>query len=270
MNLGIILNLTDHLEPEFMKCSDLGFHYCQLNGWNPRLFTDETARQVKDLSLKYKVEVTSFWCGWGGPAVWDFVQGPLTLGLVPPAYRQERLQTLKQGADFSTSLGVKNIITHAGFIPENLTDPEYLPVLETLRDLAEYCRMRRLNFLFETGQETPVVLLRVIEDIGLDNVGVNLDPANLILYGKGNPVDALDVIGKYVWDVHAKDGLYPTSGRSLGQEVPIGQGQVNFPLLLARLKALGYDGMLTIEREITGEQQTRDILAARQYLESLI
>jgi sugar phosphate isomerase/epimerase len=190
--------------------------------------------------------------------------------LVPPAYRFQRLQNLLKGADFAAWLGVKNLITHVGFIPENPNDPEYPGLIAVLRHLAGYCREKGLYFLFETGQETPVTLLRAIEDIGLDNLGVNLDPANLILYGKANPVDALEVIGRYVRDVHAKDGRYPTNGRSLGEETPLGQGKVDLPALLRGLKALGYSGPLTIEREISGEQQIKDIRAAKELLERLI
>lgn len=270
MKLGVIIPLTDHVEEEFAKVQELGFPTCQLNGWNALAFTPENTLRVRAACHTYGVEISAFWCGWSGPAVWDLVEGPLTLGLVPVVYRSERLKQLLQGADFAASLGVKDIITHVGFIPENPNNPEYPGVLSALRILAGYCRSKGLNFLFESGQETPVTLLRAIEDIGLDNVGVNLDPANLILYGKANPVDALDVIGKYVRGVHAKDGLYPTSGRRLGQEVALGEGKVNFPRFIARLQELGYRGALTIEREISGEQQVADILKAKSMLESLI
>ena len=270
MKLGVIIPITDDIDSEFKQVHDLGFPTCQLNGWKPAFFTDDTARQVTAASRKYGVEITAFWCGWEGPAVWDFNDGPLTLGLVPPAFRHDRLKILLKGADFAVKIGVKDLVTHVGFIPENPNDPEYKSLVAVLRYLAAYCRQRGLFFLFETGQETPVTLLRAIEDIGLDNVGVNLDPANLILYGKANPVDALDVIGRYVRGVHAKDGLYPTSGRYLGQETPLGAGKVNLPALVAKLKAVGYDGALTIEREITGEQQVKDIRMAKSLLEALI
>ena len=270
MKLGVIISITDDIDKEFKKVHDLGFPSCQLNGWDADRFTEETARQVNAARQRYDVEITSFWCGWGGPATWDFLDGPLTLGLVPVTFRQRRLETLMKGADFATQIGTGSLTTHVGFIPENLNDPDYKPLVVTLRYLAGYCRKKGLDFLFETGQETPTTLLRTIEDIGLDNVGVNLDPANLILYGKANPVDALDVIGTYVRGVHAKDGLYPTSGRYLGKEVPLGQGKVDFPRLVARLKEVGYDGALTIEREISGDQQIQDILMAKKLLEALI
>ena len=127
-----------------------------------------------------------------------------------------------------------------------------------------------LGFWFETGQETPITLLRTIHDIGTDNLGINLDPANLLMYGKANPVDALDVFGQYVRGVHAKDGEYPTNGRQLGVEKPLGEGRVNFPALLTKLKALGFSGALTIEREISGPQQIADIQKAKQMLTALL
>jgi L-ribulose-5-phosphate 3-epimerase len=270
MKLGVFISLTQNPEIEFKKARDLGFPTCQLNGWVQSLFTEQIAQQVVKASQTYGVEITSFWCGWEGPAVWDFIEGPLTLGLVPRTHRQERLKMLKRGSDFAAMIGVRDLTTHVGFIPEDPNHPEYKALVAALRDLALHCRGNGQNFLFETGQETPITLLRTIEDIGLDNLGINLDPANLILYGKANPVDSLDVYGKYVKGVHAKDGLYPTTGRFLGQEVPLGQGKVNITAFIARLKEVGYDGPLTIEREISGEAQTADILAAKVLLETLI
>jgi L-ribulose-5-phosphate 3-epimerase len=270
MQIGILLPLTPTVEIEFEKASELGMRSCQVVSWQPDLFTPELAARTLQASQRNNIAISSFWCGWEGPKVWDFVSGPLTLGLVPPAYRFQRLQNLFKGADFAALLGVQNLITHVGYIPENASDPEYPGLIAALRYLAGYCQQKGLHFLFETGQETPVTLLRAIEDIGLDNLGVNLDPANLILYGKANPVDALDVIGRYVRDVHAKDGLYPTNGRHLGIETPLGRGKVDFTALLRGLKALGYTGPLTIEREITGDQQIRDIRAGKEMLEKIL
>ncbi len=122
----------------------------------------------------------------------------------------------------------------------------------------------------ETGQETPVTVLRVIQDSGMDNIGVGLDTANLILYGKGNPVDALDVLGTHVRSVHAKDGLFPTNPRKLGAEVAIGKGRVDFVRVISRLVELGYSGALSIEREISGPKQEADILEAKNFLEKII
>ena len=113
-------------------------------------------------------------------------------------------------------------------------------------------------------------MLRCFEKVGMDNLGVNLDTANVILYGKANPVDALDVFGKYVMNIHAKDGLYPTNGHDLGSEVRIGDGKVDFKALFKKLYELQYDSYVTIEREIEGEQQISDIRHAKKYLGDII
>ncbi|MCL2707661.1 MAG: sugar phosphate isomerase/epimerase [Defluviitaleaceae bacterium] len=189
---------------------------------------------------------------------------------MPEAYRFRRLEALLAGSDFAKKINVRQMATHAGFIPENPSTNEYAGVLAALRVVVKRCADNSQSFLFETGQETPVTLLRVIEDLGGENVGINLDPANLLMYGKANPVDALDVFGKYVRDVHAKDGEYPVGGRFLGEEKPLGSGRVNFPAFIKKLKTIGYDGPITIEREISGEKQRQDILKAISTLKELI
>jgi len=258
MEIGVLNTLMDDGDC-FRKVRDFGARVCQLVSWDHGQATMEMADSVIRHSRDAGVRISAVWAGLPPPQVWDFKEGPLTLGIVPHAYRAERLEVLRRWADFASRIGAPAIITHCGFIPENLTDPEYPGVVEAIRDIAAYCDRLGIGFWLETGQETPVVLLRTIERVGLANVGINLDPANLIMYGKGNPVDALDVIGAYVRNVHVKDGLYPTNGDSLGHEVQVGQGKVNFPVFLRRLREVGYAGELIIEREIWGEEQARDI-----------
>ena len=147
-------------------------------------------------------------------------------------------------------------------------------MLVACKTIVAKCKENGQNFLFETGQETPVTLKRAIQDIekalGKGNVGINLDPANLLMYGKANPVDALEVFGEYVMGVHGKDGKYPTDGHHLGDEVPLGQGKVNYPAFIAKLKEVGYEGDITIEREIDGDEQKKDIRMAKDLLDKLI
>jgi sugar phosphate isomerase/epimerase len=270
IRLGVIAPLAHGPEQELKKARDLSLPTVQVVNWQPDLFSDEMAERVVAASAEYDVEVTTIWTGYPGPAVWNFYDGPVTIGLVPEQYRTERVAALKRGADFAVKVGVPSITTHVGFIPENPSNPLYPGVVDALREVVDYCRARDLAFCFETGQETPVVLLRVIEELGKDNLGINLDPANLLMYGKANPVDALDVFGQYVLGVHAKDGEYPTNGRNLGVEKPLGEGRVGFPKLIAKLKELGYTGALTIEREISGPKQIEDIRHAIELLSALI
>ena len=270
MQLGVLITLGNDVEKEFKKVSENGFACCQLCCWDAKLFTVETADLVNECCKKYNVKVTTFWCGWSGPAVWDFYEGPLTLGLVPTEYRWMRIKELMKGADFAKKIGVVNVATHLGFIPETPNTAEYTSLVCAVRTLAQYIKENGQYFLLETGQETPVTMRRLIEDVGTGNMGVNFDSANLILYGKANPLDALDVFGEYVREMHAKDGCYPTDGKNLGKETPIGQGKVDFPKIIKKLKDIGYTGAVTIEREISGEEQLKDIIAAKKYLEGLM
>lgn len=225
---------------------------------------------VNDYLKEYGVEVSAFWCGWEGPATWNFTEGPKTLGLVPEEYRETRIKNLCDGADFAKMLGIKNVVTHMGFIPENPNDPIFEGFCHAVKKVAEHLKGNGQRLLFETGQETPVAMLRTFEKVGCDNLGVNVDTANLILYGKANPVDSLDVFGKYVHNLHAKDGTYPTNGNELGQETRIGDGKVDFKSVISKLYELGYDSYITIEREISGEQQLEDIKHAKKYLEDIV
>ncbi|WP_320128496.1 sugar phosphate isomerase/epimerase family protein [uncultured Sphaerochaeta sp.] len=272
MKIGVIVLMTKDtdIEKKFAQVRDMGMDNCQLVCWDSLALNEGMAEKIRKAVLSQHVEITAFWCGWNGPKVWDFYDGPLTLGLVPAAYRGQRLETLLQGCDFAKLIGVKDVVTHAGFLPENPNDSQYGEVLASLRMLVEKCKENDQCFLFETGQETPVTLKRVLQDLGGEHVGINLDPANLLMYGKANPLDALDVFGEYVKGVHGKDGKYPTDGHHLGDEVPLGKGKVDFPRLIAKLKELGYDGSITIEREISGDEQIKDILEAKKLLEQLI
>lgn len=262
---GVMTHLDPNPSATFEKVRSLGMRSCQLGVWHGELSEQEAqgARRAADAA---GVDISTVWVGWPGPAVWDFLEGPVTLGIVPPAWRAMRLEFLKRGSDFARGMGVDSITTHAGFLPENPTDPLYPEVVSALRHIAGHCRRNGQHFRFETGQETPVTLLRVIQDVGTGNLGINLDTANLILYGKANPVDAVDVFGQYVEDLHIKDGDWPTDGHALGRERPVGEGRVDFAAVLTKLHARGYQGPLTIEREISGEGQIRDIRRCMEVL----
>lgn len=272
MKIGVCVNFNeiDGMSKKFKDLKSEGFDNCQLISWKPELWTDENLEILKNLTEENGITISAFWCGWEGPCVWNFYDGQITLGLVPPEYRTMRIKNLCDGADFAKKLGVKNVVTHMGFIPENPNDPQFAPFCVAVRQVAEHLKKNEQNLLFETGQETPVTMLRCFEKVGCDNLGVNLDTANLILYGKANPVDALDVFGKYVMNLHAKDGNYPTNGHDLGWEVQIGKGKVDFKALFKKLHELGYDSYVTIEREIEGEQQIKDIRESKKYLQSII
>jgi len=261
MKIGVIIgyHCGVNLADQFQQARDLGLDGCQLNIWDRSLYTDEQACIVRQAAAQTGLEISALWAGWSGPAEWNFTGGPATLGLVPPAYRGIRLQELLAASEFAAKIGVSDMITHVGFLPETPDDPNYNGVVVALRHLASVMKTRGQYFLFETGQETPVTLLRTIEDI----------TANLLLYGKANPVDGLKVLGRYVRALHAKDGFYPTDPHELGQEAPIPEGEVDFPAVIASLKALDFRGSIIIECELSGTENDY-ILKTKEYLERLI
>ncbi len=269
LRLGVIVGFRAEAEAELQKVAHFGLPTCQLTTWAPDTYGDMNADRVRRARANTGVEITSLWTGYPGPAAWDFVDGPATIGFVPPEYRERRVQALLRGAEFAQAIGAPSITTHAGFIPENPRDPLYEGTIDALRRIAVRCQELGVGFCFETGQETPIALLRAMTDIGTGNLGVNLDPANLLMYGKANPVDALDILGPHVRGVHAKDGEYPTAPGKLGVEKPLGEGRVGFDRLIPKLKGFGYQGALTIEREISGEQQARDMRRAIEILTPL-
>jgi L-ribulose-5-phosphate 3-epimerase len=267
MRLGLIIGIGKDPDAAMKKVHDLGVPTCQPQTED---LSDSIRQRLKAALAKYQIEATALNTSGPGPAEYDFYHGPETIGLVPRQYRQARIEHFKKALDFAKQIGIPALHTHWGFIPENPNDPMYAEVIPVLREVMQYAKDRGINVLYETGQETPITLLRAIQDVGLDNQFVNLDCANLILYGKGNPVDALDVVGHLVRGLHAKDGLFPTNPHELGKEVPIGEGKANFPVIVRKLKALNYHGPVTIEREISGPKQMEDIRKEKVYLEKLI
>lgn len=269
--IGTIYQLKEALEVGATRLVELGLECVQLQCFTPELLTKENAEKVKKSMDDAGIEISSFWAGWTGPKVWNFWEGPTTLGLVPEAYRFQRYQELLKGADFAEWIGAKNMATHVGFLPENPGTELWRALFGTLKYVVNYCAAKGISFNFETGQETPVTLMRMIDE--LDNpefVGINLDPANLIIYGKGNPVDALDMFKGFVKGVHVKDANYTTDPKRMGIEQVVGEGQVNYPVFLPKLLKQGYTGDLYIEREIHGEQQSIDIKNTVVYIKKLM
>lgn len=267
IRLGVVTGIGGDADAAIARVRRLGFPTCFLS---MRDIRPEIAPKLRDALARYSVQATALESLGPGQMVWDLVRGHSTIGLVPPATRQGRIDHLHRTSDLAAGLGIPYVQTHCGFIPEVETDPLYEGTVAAIRKVASHCKANQQEFLLETGQETPVTLLRAIEDAGLDNIGVGLDTGNLVLYGKGNPVDALDVFGKYVRSVHAKDGLYPTNPRQLGREVTIGTGRVDFARVISRLVELGYAGAISIEREISGPRQEADIRQAKTFLEDII
>ena len=271
MELGLIVSPFGAPEATFRRVHDLGFSNCflSLDGYING-FTPELAAEFRDLLAKYQLIATTVEVVGPPPLEWNFTRGPSTIGLVPPKTRAARIDALRQTSDFAKLLGVPQVQTHCGFIPEDPADPLYAGAVEAIRAVALHCQGNGQYFLMETGQETPITMLRMIGDVALPSLAVGLDTANLILYGKANPVDAVDIIGAHVRSVHAKDGRWPTNPSELGEEVLIGKGLVDFRQVFTKLHRFGYTGAVTIERETSGPQQIEDVRQEKLYLERIL
>ncbi|MGC1620994.1 MAG: TIM barrel protein, partial [Candidatus Acidiferrum sp.] len=191
LRMGLIIGIGDDPDAAMAKVHSLGLPTCQAYA---EKFEDGLAGKLTKALEKYGIEATSIVVGGPGKEVWDFYGGPMTIGLVPRETRAARIAQIKKASDFAKECGVPAVQTHCGFIPENPNEELYKETVSAMREVAEYCRRNGQNFRYETGQETPITLVRAIQDVGLDNQGVNFDLANLILYGKANPVDAIEIL----------------------------------------------------------------------------
>ena len=271
MAVGLIIQPANGAEAAIARVRDLGMSNCflSLDGYLGKM-TKPLAEEIGGLLEKYNVVATAAEVVRPEPLVWDFEHGPSTIGLVPRTTRTARMDALKQSSVFAAMLDIPCVQTHCGFIPEDPADPLYEEAVFAIREVAQHCAGNKQMFLMETGQETPTTMSRAIKDVDQPNLGVGLDTANLILYGKANPVDAVDIIGPHVRSIHAKDGRWPTDPMKLGEEVLIGTGLVDFEKVFTKLHKLGYTGAVTIERETSGPQQIADVRNEKVYLERIL
>lgn len=273
MKVGILIVLTKDPYACIEKASKQGFDNGQISVWDMSLYNDEVVSELKRACADFNFTITAVWCGWSGPCVWKYPKCYVTLGLVPSEYRAMRTRELLCGAEFARKLGVRDIITHIGYLPDNPYHPDNLGVCEALRYICRELKKYGQNFLFETGEELPLTLVMLMNEVGYDNWGINFDPANLIMNGRGSsPVAALKFFLPHIKGFHAKDALAISADNIVKKEVPCGEGATEMPKLVSILKESGYDGSLTIEYEVSATEEERNAQLAKikAYLEALI
>jgi len=226
----------------------------------------EQTREIKASFAEAEIAISVVFIGFPDDDYTTTKTVKETVGLVPLQRRAKRLQETLDIADFARELGVDAIGMHLGFVPPDPTDAKFAAIVEVTRTVCDHCRANDQHFHLETGQETAQELLQFIDAVGRDNLAVNFDPANMILYGSGNPLEALDLVGVHVRSVHCKDASYQRrSGQPWSEDAPLGSGDVDIEQFLRKLYALGYEGPLTIEREYAPDQ-VGDIKAALELL----
>jgi sugar phosphate isomerase/epimerase len=235
-----------------LRCGQLG-----IAGHVP---IDEVAPLWQAALVEEDFAVTTVFAAFEGESYADIPTVKKTVGFIPPATRAPREGRTRKVIDLAAGLGVPGFACHIGFVPEDPSDPDYIAVRDIVRRICDETDRRRMTFALETGQEPAQVMKAFLEDVGRENLRINFDPANLILYGTGDPIEALDVLAPWVASVHVKDGIWPLPDKpgSLGTETPLGEGSVGIDRFIAKLKQIGYTGPLTIEREVSLEQDMDD------------
>jgi sugar phosphate isomerase/epimerase len=254
--IGVFTSVDAGLGVKLEVAHELGVPTIQLHAPAKQSRTQAHADKFLARLREYGIRLTCVFGGFEGESYADIPTVARTVGLVPPETRAERTQEMKEIADFAKVLGCDVVALHLGFVPHDTGAPLYQEVLEVTRHVCDHCRKNGQNLHLETGQETADALLQFIQDVDRDNLFINFDPANMILYGTGEPIEALKKVGRYVRSVHCKDGTWAANpGKEWGQEVPLGEGDVGMENYLRTLGEIGYDGPLTIEREIPQEPE---------------
>lgn len=249
--IGVFTSVDAGLGVKLEVAHELQVPTIQLHAPARQTRTEENARRFLARLSELGIRLTAVFGGFEGESYADIPTVVRTVGLVPADTRTARTQEMKEISDFSKRLGCNVVALHLGFIPHNSGDPLYREILTTTRDLLDHCRRNGQDLHLETGQESADGLLQFIRDVDRDNLFVNFDPANMVLYGTGEPIEALRKIGSYVHSVHCKDGTWAARpGQEWGREVPLGEGDVGMEAYLRTLGEIGYTGPLTIEREI--------------------
>ena len=272
--IGVFTSIDAGLGVHLDVAQELGIPSVHVHAPHAETRTEQAAEEFLGKCADAGITITVVFGGFEGESYADIATTARTVGLVPEATRAERLQEMKEISDFTVKLGCDTVALHIGFVPEDRTLPSYQDLVAVTRDLLDHVRDNGQRLLLETGQEAADHLLKFLHDIDRDNLFINFDPANMILYGTGDPIEALKKVGHLVRSVHCKDARWAAPekrGIEWGAEMPLGEGDVGIETFLRTLKDLGYDGPLTIEREIAHdrERQKADIGQAVSLLTSL-
>jgi sugar phosphate isomerase/epimerase len=254
--IGVFASVDAGLGVQLEVARELGVPTIQLHAPHAGSRTPEKAQAFLAKLKEYGLTLTVVFGGFEGESYADIPTVVRTVGLVPPETRAARVAEMKEISDFAKLLGCKAVGLHIGFVPHDTSTAAFKDIVAVTQDLCDYVKKNGQAVHLETGQETADGLLAFIGAVGRDNLFVNFDPANMILYGSGEPIAALRQVGKYVRSVHCKDGTWARRpGQEWGCEVPLGQGDVGMYNYLKTLKEIGYEGPLTIEREIPQEPE---------------
>jgi sugar phosphate isomerase/epimerase len=271
--IGVFASVDAGLGVRLDVAQELGIPTVHLHAPHQQSRTEQAARDFLKRASDAGITVTVVFGGFEGESYADIATTARTVGLVPESTRAARLREMKEISDFTKLLGCDTVALHIGFVPDR-ERANYRDLIAATRELLDHVAANGQRLNLETGQESAEHLLEFIADVDRGNLFINFDPANMILYGTGNPIDALKRVGSLVRSIHCKDAKWAAPGergKSWGTEVPLGEGDVGMESYLRTLKEIGYTGPLTIEREIPHDRdrQKADIGHAVRLLTDL-
>ena len=255
------------MEDLVSKVKSLGLEHIQL-GLLELVMLDDKRKHLELGHLRHSnLKITATMISFPGEDYSSIAIIRDTGGFVPDKEWALRKQLTIQAAKLTQELGVGFLTTHIGFVPPS-SHEKYEVMITRVREIAAALGEHGLALLMETGQEEDTELLQFLNDLRCQNVRVNFDPANMILYGAGDPIEAIDILGRHIAHVHVKDAvLSEAPGATWGKEVPFGTGEVPPKEFLRALKDAGYAGPLAIERE-AGDTRSEDIAFAVETLKT--
>lgn len=254
--IGVFTSIDAGLGVSLPVAKELGVDTIQIHAPHGQNRTEDHAKGLVQRVGEMGIEITAVFGGFEGESYEDIPTTAATVGLVPPSTRAARLAEMKEISDYAKWIGCPVVALHIGYVPHDRDSQDYKDVVAATKDLCLYCKANGQSLHLETGQETAENLIHFIDDVGTENLFVNFDPANMILYGTGQPIEALVMLGSRVKSVHCKDATWSDKpGETWGQEKPLGQGDVGMKKYLETLKEIGYQGPLTVEREIPQEPE---------------
>lgn len=279
MKIGVITDCFKlPLNESIALAGKLGFDgiqvYATTGEFSPEVLTPERKAEIKALLTENGLVISALCGDMGGYGFQKAEDNP------------ERIEKTKRIIDLAEEFGVSVITTHIGVIPEDKSNPRYSVMLNALTECGSYAKEHGVVLAIETGPEKASTLLSFLEDTD-GGVGVNLDPANFVMVTGQDPTEAVELLGNYIVHTHAKDGImlkqtdpeiiydcFAEGGidalnvADYFSETPLGEGNVDFPKYVEKLREIGYDSYLTIERE-TGDDPVKDITSARDMLKQL-
>ncbi len=256
LTVGVFYWISDNAQATVSEIVDLGVEACQLAITGERKLTPELAEAYRKELAKAGLGVATVFAAYEGERYDDIPTVVRTVGFMPHSTRAARELRTREVIDFGAALGIGSFGCHVGFVPEDRIDPDYEEVRDVVRRIADYAASYGMTFSLETGQEPAAALLQFFRDVDRPNVRINFDPANMILYGSGEPIEAYKLLAPYVVSIHGKDGDWPdpSTPDALGTERPLGSGSVDVARFVRTVRESGFVGTINVESGVHGDE----------------